>query len=294
MFPQTFPQFTKLPPEIRAMIWELCLPKRLIRLSSLVIANSHHYYPEVALDPTIEKLLKFVFSRKCIISQVCRESRAVATLCRVPVVKLDLPWLGCSSWFDPRTDTLILDCDVFWSHKSLWLQLRKVLFPGHGTTNRVRLAVVKDLGNWYFNHLARITVDPDQEFRKGEEDLLPPIRQTSWPVEMKEVYLNPPMRAVAIASGWAGPTGEAACRHVEVCYDGPLERLERLTIPYAMDMPAARTMVKEGLDKWEKDYSHLLIMSRALGFEGSEKEWRKTGKGPYPVFTMCMCDWKQW
>ncbi|AEO59800.1 hypothetical protein MYCTH_2128884 [Thermothelomyces thermophilus ATCC 42464] len=298
---QTFPQFRRLPTEIRVMIWELCLPQRVIRLSSLVIAHSHHHYHDAALDPTIERLLRFVFSRSCLVSYVCRESRAVATMRRVPVTDLDLPWLGRGTWFDPRTDTLMLDCDVFFAHSRFWLQLRRKLFPGpRVATSRVRLAVVKDLATWYFNYLQlRHRQGSDQNDRRDRPDEgdgapLPAIRQISWAVEMKEVYLPLPMRDVAIRAGWAGPLREAACRQVEVRQGGLLERLERLAIPHVMDMREAGTMVAEALDCWANEYSKIVAMSRALGFEGSEKEWRKNGGGPYPVFTTCMCDSRQW
>ncbi|KAL2163317.1 hypothetical protein VTH06DRAFT_5374 [Thermothelomyces fergusii] len=305
MAPQAFPQFRRLPTEIRVIVWELCLPRRVIRLSSLVIAHSHHHYRDAALDPTIERLLRFVFSRACLVSRVCREARAVATMRRVPVAALDLPWLGRGTWLDPRTDTLVLDCDVFFAHSRFWHQLRRKLFPGpRAAPNRVRLAVVKDLATWYFNylHLRRPQGASEQNGQngqnerpdKGDGDPLPAIRQTSWPVEMKEVYLPPPMRDVAIRAGWAGPLREAASRQVEVRPGGLLERLERLAIPHVLDMREAGTMEAEALDCWANEYPKIVAMSRALGFEGSEKEWRKNGGGPYPVFTVCMCDSRQW
>ncbi|KAL2151179.1 hypothetical protein VTH82DRAFT_6277 [Thermothelomyces myriococcoides] len=306
---QTFPMFRGFPTEIRVMIWELCLPRRMIRLSSLVIAHSHYHYHEAALDPTIERLLRFVFSRACVVSHVCREARAVATMCRVPVADLGLPWLGRGTWLDPRTDTLLLDCDVFFAHAHLWQLLRRKLFPGVAAPNRVRLAVVKDLATWYFNYLnQRPPQQQQQQQQRGseqdeyhhhrpEEDdeaPLPPIRQVSWPVEMKEMYLPQPMREVAIRAGWAGPFHEAACRQVEVRPGGPLERLELLAIPYVMDMRDARAMTAEALDWWANEYPKVVAMGRALGFEGSGEEWRKNGGGPYPVFTVCLCDSRQW
>lgn len=54
-----FPNFAALPPELRAMIWELCLPSRVIRLSRLSLTTTRTKKPPL-------------------IAHVCRESRALA------------------------------------------------------------------------------------------------------------------------------------------------------------------------------------------------------------------------
>ncbi len=66
-----FPQFSSLPPELRAIIWELCLPTHVIRLSTLAHTT--------AITTTTTATTPFSNRRKPpLISQVCHESRALA------------------------------------------------------------------------------------------------------------------------------------------------------------------------------------------------------------------------
>ena len=60
--PSSFPQFPALPPELRTLIWELCLPSHVIRLSRLA--------------PTT--LSRNNRRKPPLIARVCHESRAVA------------------------------------------------------------------------------------------------------------------------------------------------------------------------------------------------------------------------
>ncbi|EAQ83452.1 predicted protein [Chaetomium globosum CBS 148.51] len=133
----TFPLFPSLPREIRAQIWELCLPRRFIPLSTLVVGRDHRNAAAETDptqpgcdDPAVQTLIDSVMTRACRIAQVCRESRAVALSQRESTAELGLLWLGRENWFDRRTDMLFVDCDVRERYREIWEELRAKVVVG--------------------------------------------------------------------------------------------------------------------------------------------------------------------
>lgn len=138
-----FPQFSLLPPEIRIQIWELCLPRRIIRVGDILTAHTNatratYRYDDYDEDDDDNRAgtntntntntnpgpgrrlllpgqagshLARTLSRPCAVAHVCGEARAVAARLRTPAAALGMPWLGPAAWFDPRTDTLLLDSE---------------------------------------------------------------------------------------------------------------------------------------------------------------------------------------
>jgi hypothetical protein len=132
--PAFFPQFASLPTELRAHIWELCLPRRLLPMSLFVECHTHFYRTLIRIytDGALGKKLHEVMGRTCHIETVCREARAVARSCRIYVSQLDLPWLRDhpTIYFDHRTDTILIDCDVFIKDCEVWEEIRDALDLG--------------------------------------------------------------------------------------------------------------------------------------------------------------------
>ncbi|KAI1403849.1 hypothetical protein F4819DRAFT_450015 [Hypoxylon fuscum] len=106
-----FPQFRRLPPEIRAMIWDLATPRRVFGLQRYLLHDFDDGFPGYYFDPVLSPPS---------IAQVCRESREFA--CRsgkpvaikiknaisnpAPAIKAtrDYPETAWS-WYDPNRDT---------------------------------------------------------------------------------------------------------------------------------------------------------------------------------------------
>ncbi|KAF9871377.1 hypothetical protein CkaCkLH20_11024 [Colletotrichum karsti] len=95
--PTSFPQFRRLPPEIRHRVWSLALPTRALRLRK----STESAFVPALLPPAV--------------AETCREARDVATLHGGMV---SLTNLSCSSqkhvrtywtWFDGRHDVLELE-----------------------------------------------------------------------------------------------------------------------------------------------------------------------------------------
>ncbi|KAI1139739.1 hypothetical protein F5Y05DRAFT_411924 [Hypoxylon sp. FL0543] len=108
-----FPQFMRLPPEIRFMIWDLALPRKILCVEETDRDTEEHSFSSYQFAPS---------SLPPSVAQVCRESRAVA--CRTGrlmpirnsnVYPRDLTpgempsWCRTQwVWFDPRLDSLYL------------------------------------------------------------------------------------------------------------------------------------------------------------------------------------------
>ncbi|KAK4040131.1 hypothetical protein C8A01DRAFT_46527 [Parachaetomium inaequale] len=296
MSDQTFHLFPRLPPEIRALIWELCLPHRIIPLSKLVIAHRHRADPPGDRrgnnNMDTAKFLKRYLVPACLIAQVSRESRAVATLCRQPADKLGLPWFGRGHWVDPRTDTILLDCDVFGRYRALWHQLRRKLFGrGPPGSRQVQVALSREMAGWYETWSK--AEQPPQGAEEGDddgssdggnlEDPVPGMQQSTWAVVMERISLF--VREGEARTVMFGRLGEDRWELVdmEVCGEGIPERLAEIRSKYPCRTRSAQQTVDEARNHWRRDHDNIIAMSRDVGFEGSEKEWRRDGGGPYPA-----------
>lgn len=281
----SFSRFGRLPAELRFIIWELCLPTRIIPLSVLVVAHQQRHLPHRRGSP-IARLLKTLLAQPCRISQVCRESRAVATSRRQHAEALDLAWLGRGSWLDPRTDTLLLDCDVFKRYRSLWRQIRRALARGAGPAgssgpNRVHIAMCEDLAGYECKSANHYAAEEGDVIADGEITASG-FRQRTWPVVMDKIWLRM-TEDVACTTGLFGVFGEEHTVLVHVrdgARLGLLEELRGLHVDRVID---ARQLVRRALDRWKKRCSKFWSLSREVGFAGSEEEWRLTRFGPYPV-----------
>ncbi|KAI0843780.1 hypothetical protein F5Y06DRAFT_255816 [Hypoxylon sp. FL0890] len=108
-----FPQFMRLPPEIRFMIWDLALPRKIICLQEIDRDTEDHsfssyHFASTSLPPSV--------------AQVCRDSRHVAchTGRLMPIRNANVyppnltpgkmpSWCRTQwAWFDPRLDSLYL------------------------------------------------------------------------------------------------------------------------------------------------------------------------------------------
>ncbi|KAI0471246.1 hypothetical protein F4859DRAFT_522502 [Xylaria cf. heliscus] len=76
--PTTFPQFTRLPPEIRVMIWALCFPSRGVNVTWDGY-HSHSHSPRYHdIDEHTARMILALPVQPPVISRVCRESRVEA------------------------------------------------------------------------------------------------------------------------------------------------------------------------------------------------------------------------
>ncbi|KAH6847577.1 hypothetical protein B0I37DRAFT_147669 [Chaetomium sp. MPI-CAGE-AT-0009] len=284
---ETFPYFQRFPPEIRAMIWELCLPRRLLPISTLVVAHNYRNAAAetdasapVVTNPAVGALLNKTMARGCRIAQVCRESRGVALLGREPVEVLGLLWLGRGAWIDRRTDTLLLDCDVLKLHRDLWLELRAKLVAGpRAGPRRVRLALCGNMLNWYKPKPSPSEAEAEEEAAVGWG-----IRQKSWPVVMSHWFLVD-REEEAKREGMFGFFAEERQALLDVSDDAreqQLTRLKKLGMP-GLPEEADRQSLDYTLAQWRKDLDRHLLLGRELGFEGTDEEWRRDGAGPYPT-----------
>lgn len=280
----SFPLFRHLPPELRVIIWEICLPSRLIPLSALVIAHKHHYLPpRRSATAAITKLLRSVLGKPCRISQVCRESRAVATARRQPAEELDLEWLTGpgtgGGWFDPRTDTVFVDCDVFDKYTGIWHDVQQALgmtrpAPPGSSSERgcVRVALANELLDW---------TKPRSDAGSAETG----IRQRAWPVVMDKIWLSMSVDT-ACSKGRFGVFAEECTLLIELCDDTRLEWVDQHRTMPSLKGLDSQTLVQRALKRWEEVENKFRVVSRDVGFAGTEKEWRVANRGPYPVIKL--------
>ncbi|KAI8957391.1 hypothetical protein F5Y11DRAFT_363873 [Daldinia sp. FL1419] len=100
---QTFPQFRNLPPEIRLMVWDYCLPRRVVPLHDTKFIES--WRDVAAVDNT-----PIACPNPPVISQVCRESRDFALMHG----RLEnTAFWGTPVWFNRRIDTLHVEYDCY-------------------------------------------------------------------------------------------------------------------------------------------------------------------------------------
>ncbi|KAK4182232.1 hypothetical protein QBC35DRAFT_548714 [Podospora australis] len=105
-----FPQFANFPPEIRQLVWEACLPRRIIRWEDLTQWELQAAWCRDNLRRDSGEITQSALAlfRHPVISWVNRESRYMAFLHRKCIDHLRDPRFG-NAWFDPRTDTVLLN-----------------------------------------------------------------------------------------------------------------------------------------------------------------------------------------
>lgn len=102
---QTFPQFRRLPPEIRWMIWTYCLPCRVVQMHD----SAHQRFQSSRFQKRI-RTAPAMSAKPPLIAQVCRESRAFAQM--HGRVEKTAFW-NTPVWFNRSTDTIHIDEDSY-------------------------------------------------------------------------------------------------------------------------------------------------------------------------------------
>lgn len=278
----SFPHFRHLPLELRLSIWELCLPSRFIPFSALILAHKNHNHQPRRYHAlaAVTTLLRSLLARPCRISQVCRESRAAATARRQPVDALGLQWLSApgtgNGWFDPRTDTVLLDCDVFRRYAAIWSELQQALGMTHTAANGpsaeracVRVGLGGELADWCKRH---------SDVRGDEVG----IRQQTWPVVMDKIWLSV-KEDLASLEGRFGVFGEECGILVELGDEAQLKWVDEHPARHLYTGLDTPRLVRRALKQWKDIEDKVRALSREVGFVGTEKEWRTASFGPYPV-----------
>ncbi|KAK4148972.1 hypothetical protein C8A00DRAFT_19285 [Chaetomidium leptoderma] len=278
---QSFPRFGRLPPEIRAAIWEFCLPNRVIPMSLLILAYKQRDRSESERSqPTGATLIARCLGRPCLISQVCRESRAVTMSRRRPIKSLGIDWLGREGWFDPRTDTLLVDCDAFKKYRPVWRQLRRALACGP-SQKRIQIAFTGKLVDYRSNTERPESRIVDVEPSPSE------IWQGTWPVVMEEIWHYLP-KFMARRTGLFGLFCEEHEVFVELCGNGPLALADKLGVVKKDGADDIRRVVGRALGRWKAYKDDFPAMSKGLGLE--REKWRRNRSGPYPVIKVSWVD----
>jgi hypothetical protein len=280
--PTSFPHFRHLPLELRLSIWELCLPSRFIPLSALILAHKNHSHQPRRYHAlaAVTTLLRALLARPGRISQVCRESRAAATARRQPVDALGLQWLSGpgtgDGWFDPRTDTVLLDCDVFRRYAAIWSELQKALGMTHTAASGsgvergcVRVGLGGELVDWCKRH----------SDVSGDEI---GIRQQTWPVVVDKIWLSV-KGDPACLDGRFGVFGEECGILVELGDETRLNWMDENPAMYSYTGLDTPRLMRRAMKQWKDIEDKVRPLSREVGFVGTEKEWRTPSFGPYPV-----------
>lgn len=103
-----FPRFPDLPPEIRQIIWKLCLPRRVVQqcapgYEEMLLDD----YPQLCLARSTTRLN----SNPPAVAAVCREAAQVAHDFGRKIPGAPDSWLDSMAWVQPRRDLV-----VHWNH----------------------------------------------------------------------------------------------------------------------------------------------------------------------------------
>ncbi|KAK4102400.1 hypothetical protein N658DRAFT_552398 [Parathielavia hyrcaniae] len=326
----SFTPFPRLPPEIRAMIWELCLPKRVVPFSIIALCHQDYHSPDrrdadnnntingvrcIRVE-TIMDLLNKHLERSCRIALVSREAREAALSLRRRAEDLGLPWLGKDATFDPRTDTVLLDCDVFVRYRDMWDEVRTKLSAGAGAWGGngrgVSFGLTAALFRWcgapYRIQETEVDEevvlaqdldddddgDDDDDFENDDDVTISEsdmddagfrVRQRAWPIVMRTVLLE--VKSVeACGTGLFGLFGEEPSIFIDLRNKRQVELLKRIPRLTSVLFPVQRT-VKESRAKWKRYKSGSRPVSRMLGLVGCKEEGGSSmGSGPYPVINV--------
>ncbi|KAK4121963.1 hypothetical protein N657DRAFT_673183 [Parathielavia appendiculata] len=292
----SFTSFPHLPLEIRFMIWELCLPRRIIQFSVLALIHHRHHHPDRNTNDnmnsripmvTLATLLRKHHARPCRIAQVCRESRAAVLSLRRSAEVLDLPWLGQGVWFDPRTDTVLLDCDVFERYRDIWEEVRSKLSYGSGAwpgrERGVQIGFSAPLFGWHRSRpgTADVSAQDDDVVAPAAtdtEDGKFRARQREWPVVMNTVYLDV-TSAEACGTGLFGLFGEEQAIFIDLHNDRQLELLKGIPRSMSGLFPIQRT-IERCWTGWKAYKSQSRAVSRTLVNGRSTRQTRL----PHPCY----------
>ncbi|KAK4233743.1 hypothetical protein C8A03DRAFT_19228 [Achaetomium macrosporum] len=244
----TFPQFARFPSEIRCMVWELYLPTRIIPMSVMHVAfTSYQRASDGGVKPAVKEMLRKFMPTSSHISKVCRESYALAHSCHRRAEDCSMPWLGEKTWFDPRTDTIFIDCDIFRGYHEVWKAVQRgLLLPSAARGQRFQIAVSSNLAK---------RIGPGLELPKLQDDDGDGgiVRSGPLAVVMDRVSLFL-TKDEAAALGLFGPSVEHSIPKtlVDVCGDSrQLGRLASVT-ERVMDGRKIETIVERVSKDWKK------------------------------------------
>lgn len=131
--PTQFPRFQDLPLELRAKIWRICLPSRVISSQEFTIAGELCFYYDLPVNILELDMLRRVRDPPPLISQVCQEARkevlfgdhaCMRTSWCIPETAECIAAHGdCyiypnNSWFDKKRDTILVELDDEAPHPS--------------------------------------------------------------------------------------------------------------------------------------------------------------------------------
>lgn len=167
----TFPLFTKLPPEIRRLIWLHCLPRRVITFDNSIDHDDQYANLSVPIEYSTN-------GRRPKISQVCREAAQVVqeTGCKLRLEFLRDDSDSIYSWFQPGFDYAAhmnfscSDQEIADYEGGNWVEddLRPAEYPADGQLDRA-IAGAEKYKLWP-SLRAKLIVDFDLRRDDGDDD----------------------------------------------------------------------------------------------------------------------------
>ncbi|KAI0147661.1 hypothetical protein GGR57DRAFT_476278 [Xylariaceae sp. FL1272] len=221
----SFPQFSELPPELREMIWKLCIPRRSVHLFNDDSLSDLYYYSRVPIGAC--------FQPGPLIGRVCREARAVVVRYggSEPMGNGDR-----KTWFSPRYDNICLGSPWPFSNDIDVVKLESDSEPGmlnHCRNPIIPLTVNENCFEFGYPRiqslLARNPGYPTLISRLQKAE-----RMAEWIVDrmverkecqvMLRVFSIPMTRQEAGSSRMTGLFGEENCVNIELNSDDTRER----------------------------------------------------------------------
>lgn len=195
----TFHLFPLLPTELRIAIWELCLPIRIIPMTVIVLGHRRHF-PNPSPDRDPYELERHTLGRPPHLLKVCSESRRVVFSHRRHVQDpsdTEYDWLGQYSWFDPRTDFLFVDCDMFGVYRHIWEKVCRAMVCPAGksdTKELVGVSLAKECSQYPVPSKLRDQVENSKGTVNSRGEFQPAhftgITQKEWPIIMEEIWMS--------------------------------------------------------------------------------------------------------
>ncbi|KFY69013.1 hypothetical protein V496_00600 [Pseudogymnoascus sp. VKM F-4515 (FW-2607)] len=150
---QSFLLFPQLPVELRRLIWELCLPARVVELN-LQVQRTHIAHTSCSLQRT-----SLINTRAPLATRVCKESRNVALLAGATELYNDAYADDVTHniqyfWVTPPTDVLHLNCcspyDVWYNRSGN--PLRSLVWLARRNQHYTRMSIVAPLVMGFDEH----------------------------------------------------------------------------------------------------------------------------------------------
>ncbi|KAL2268411.1 hypothetical protein VTJ83DRAFT_3257 [Remersonia thermophila] len=287
----SFPQFSGLPAELRAKIWELCLPRRLIPFSAIALAHDKGVNEKNLKwsDSVFGRYLWDLLGMPCLIEQVCREARDTARSCRMYAVgELQMPWLGKASYIDPRTDTILIDCDVRIRYRVVWRLVQETLGLGIRRPGRDKHCVSVGIMSEYVRYKHQWNLPGEVP----PEEAPLPFRHRTWPIVMCVIYLDLP-KETAKACGKFGLFGEERGALIPIRKRGDLAFLHGIQQVYHHRSGNPEDLVSIYMQTFRDLKKRYLQVGYHAGIEKRDGDEDKglTETGPYPVI---FAKWKDW